>query len=551
MPTYFLFDYFYVLTLFIVLFIFLFFFGRAFIILYSYVSRNKFSDNFTLINTKASVFYPIFGLFFLGNCLIIFNYFLPIKSFYVYLFTFIILLINLNEKIDIKIIFSNISIKFLISLILVISTFDINFHYDGGYYHIGHQFWIRESKLVVGFVNIFWAYGIGSIYEFISAFFWIGKNFYVLHLLNLIFLFIFFEFIYLHIINLKFSILKIPFLFLILFSIFDNFGYQGGRNGYLYIEGISAFDNPVAIVFFITALVYFILLNQDNIQANEIFLVTSLTLFLIQLKLSSVVILVYLVFLTLRLLKNGKTIIQLLQINLLNAIFFFSWIIKNLLTSGCLIFPVSITCNFNFRWYIKGSTLDYQNITTTYSNSYKIGENFYLWTKNYLEIPINKTVLYNLLVSILIFLVIRVIFFKKNYNLNSKYLKYFIFINITYYIFTGPTPRYYIGLVLIIISYLGMNLEFRYKKLFSNNFLIFLFFISVLSLPRINSYKSLYLNNIEISIPKVETEKIDDTWVTPVPGEDQCWNIQFCTPEKRSQKIIINEKIYKTVYLNN
>ena len=55
-------------------------------------------------------------------------------------------------------------IKYLaLPTILVISTFDTSFNYDAGYYHIYHQAWLRESNLILGFVNIFWPLGMLSL----------------------------------------------------------------------------------------------------------------------------------------------------------------------------------------------------------------------------------------------------------------------------------------------------------------------------------------------------------------------------------------------------
>ena len=43
-------------------------------------------------------------------------------------------------------------------------------------------------------------------------------------------------------------------LFLLLFGILDNFGFNGGRNGFLYIEGVGKQDLAFAVVFLISNL---------------------------------------------------------------------------------------------------------------------------------------------------------------------------------------------------------------------------------------------------------------------------------------------------------
>ena len=90
---------------------------------------------------------------------------------------------NFNNENDFKyFIFTYI----FINLILLITSFNISFHYDAGFYHLNHQNWLRNSNIIFGFVNIYWPYGIGSIYEYISAALWFDRTFILLHFVNLI-----------------------------------------------------------------------------------------------------------------------------------------------------------------------------------------------------------------------------------------------------------------------------------------------------------------------------------------------------------------------------
>ena len=96
-----------------------------------------------------------------------------------------------NNKI-VKIIISLCGFSFVIPSILIISSSTTNFHYDAGYYHLNHQNWLRESNLIIGMVNIFWPFGMSSINEYISAFFWFDSSFILLHFLTLFFIHFFF-----------------------------------------------------------------------------------------------------------------------------------------------------------------------------------------------------------------------------------------------------------------------------------------------------------------------------------------------------------------------
>ena len=69
--------------------------GRSFLILLS--SFTKISFNKKILFTKISITYPILGAFFVGNLLIIFNFFFPLKSFFIGIILFSFLLINFKN----------------------------------------------------------------------------------------------------------------------------------------------------------------------------------------------------------------------------------------------------------------------------------------------------------------------------------------------------------------------------------------------------------------------------------------------------------------------
>ena len=82
---------------------------------------------------------------------------------------------------------------------------------------------------------------------------------------------------------------------LLIFSILDNFGVDGGRNGFLYIQSVGNLDVSLAVLYLITStLIFNSLINGDFLNMDlKTFLVLSLLLF--QLKVSSVPIFIFLV----------------------------------------------------------------------------------------------------------------------------------------------------------------------------------------------------------------------------------------------------------------
>ena len=250
--------------------------------------------------------------------------------------------------------------------------------------------------------------------------------------------------------------------------------------------------------------------------------------------------------------QNNEDIYKTYKLISINLIFFTSWMIKNYISTGCLVFPVNLTCINNFNWYRENSTLIYQNITMSYSNSYSLSSNFFDWFQDFISIEINQTVLFNYLLCLFILVILKYSYFKLA-NINYEYKKFFqifILLNFIYYLFFGPIPRYMIGILLFIIAYLGFNISSPKYKLNSEYIFIAIFIFAVITFPRFNSYRT-FLNNthsLQVGVPTLEIK--NETWTTPVGGEDQCWTIQFCTPEKSHNPVIVNG-FFKTVYIDN
>ena len=137
-----------------------------------------------------------------NDLLILFNYFIELSSVLLNIFFLLLLFLNLlwqkKPSFNFSKVFTyeNIFLYIIIPGILLISSADINFHYDAAYYHLNHQNWLRSSNLIIGTVNIFWPFGMSSIYEYISSMLWFNDSLIYLHLLNLIFLHFFFSFIF-------------------------------------------------------------------------------------------------------------------------------------------------------------------------------------------------------------------------------------------------------------------------------------------------------------------------------------------------------------------
>jgi len=535
-----------------ILLIFLFLLGRAFFILFLTISGNKeLADEQIIFFTNVKLIYPILGIAALGNFLFILNFFIPLKSPVVYIYLGLLMLFNFKQKLrNIKNFISKFFIlSYLYLIILLVSSTDISFHYDAGYYHLNNQFWISDSKLILGFVNIFWPLGIGSIFEYISAFLLFDTSFISLHLINVIFVWFFYSYFQYQI--LKKTPLYYPSIFLILFSFLDNFGFNGGRNGFIYFQGIGAQDIAVAILFLLISLniVYKIKLNEFN--KTEIFILFFFALFTFQIKVSGATVAFLLVWYIFKGISQKKIrILEFFKVLVLPIFLFFLWNIKTFLQTGCFIFPLDTTCINPFNWYIHGSTKIFEEVTRSSSYAYSFGESFLDWGSSLFNDELRVVITYNFLSSLIFLLIIKKVFFveikERNYKL--KIYNIFILFSLLFLMITGPIPRYLIGTILLLVatrasSILKLKYDFKYITHAATAICI----ISVIMFPRYSSYtkfdKYFYPS---LNIPVINYTLQPNGWLKPTIG-DQCWNNLNCTMEKGNINIKY-ENTYKVIY---
>lgn len=551
----------------IFMYLYLFLTGKSTILLINYLRKKKLKEEY-LLYTKIEILYPLIGIIFIGNLLFLLNAFLPLENVIV---SFVLILYIFPACIDIfknkklsslmkAINIYNIFCYLTIPSILVISTFDISFNYDAGYYHLLHQNWLRSSNLIVGMVNIFWPLGMSSVYEYISAVLWFDKSFVLLHFLNLYFIHFFYLFISSSLFILKNKYLMNTSLFILIFSILDNFGEGGGRNGFLYIQGVTKQDVTVGILFFYLAIVMIMKIKEKNIKNSELQLISFILLFVYQIKVSGVLIFyLFIILLFILIQERRNSILEIFKLTFPTIVIGVLWIIKSFYTTGCLIFPVNITCYEGFDWYVKNSTIIFENITKEASRSFNNSISFIEWAKTDGSFEYRNQVFTNFMFSFAALFLAKFILFKKEKNLFSFYLIAisFILFNSIYLILFGPIPRYAVGLCLVSVGFLGIfSTEFKFKISKTTKYL--LVFFSVFLLVRMTSY-SAFLNNNELRLfdPRdnyeintlIGFDRYSENWVGPL-DKDKCWSNIECTPSKVEIKFF-KKGIFKVAYVNN
>tara|TARA_A100001015_G_scaffold277503_1_gene336758 strand:+ start:1086 stop:2777 length:1692 start_codon:yes stop_codon:yes gene_type:complete len=533
-----------------VIFQFLFFyfllysFGRAvFQLLNLYLNNKGKSVAEKIFGFNIEFFFPVLGLFVLGNIVVIFNFFSGINNIIFWIILILIFAFNFLKAPKIKVNPFNILNYILIPTILSISTKDLGLHPDTGLYHLNYQNWIRNEKIAAGLTNMNERFGYSSIYDFISAPLWFGDNFILLQFVNLSFIVLFFHFLSYNLLNKNNKDLFMASYFIILFGLLDNFGFGGGRNGFLYIEGIGKPDVAFAVIFFITNILLISSIRSKQYNNQDFLVASLLVLFSIQLRVFGILSLFLLGYYFLELSKYKISIIKNKIMLLIPSILLGSlWMLKNTIISSCLFFPVEFTCIHSLSWNKFEHAENAAYIVQDFYYGLPTEDGFVGWYNHWMSSPHNSALAKNFLLSLLIITIFRLLFFKGKLktSLPIKIITFvFLFLNLYLWLYNAPAIRLAMGTILLCVGVLGFgNLDLRFKNrlfnLYENKILITLIIIfCTLLTPRIYKYSDFLKNPFESYFAGVEiTETVDNPrgWgVTPKEGHECEVNIN-CVP---------------------
>ena len=538
----------YLIVQFLIFYGYLYLVGRGFSKL---IFKNNINNKLFLV-FKFNNFYVVFSLILIGNISFLVNFFIPVTNLIFLTVTLIFISFNFYKIEKIK--FPKLDFKFLLKtslfVVLPLSSYSTGLSYDATLYHLLNQLWIKSSVLNIGLSNFHVRYGYSSIYEYISANFWLLDNYIFLHFLSLCFLIFFFT----NVIDLFFQDknykLRSAAILIAIFGFLDNFGFNGGKNGFFEIEGITQYDSSFGLIFSSTVLFIYISTFIKKIDKNEISVITLFSLFLVQLRPSGYLIALPILIFTIY---NWETLYKLVFKNMIlkgSIILYLFWIFKNILVSGCIIFPVEFSCISSLDWYDTGyAELESQNIGYSlkslgwfYSQG---GESLIEWyTICDLKNAYNVSNLKYFSIALIFCFLIQKIFYKKVFKLNFQTLL-FILSNIffiIFWLFTAPDFRFAIGFlssIILIIPLLSDEVRNIYSKNYTVYFFTLIFTFSLVFILRVENYTQFISEPIKIidySIQDLQLldsdyEKRDTGYgVQRIDKSEQCVLNLECTP---------------------
>ena len=362
----------------------------------------------------------LFGFILIGFLSLFLNFFIPLSSFFNSLFFVLIIMISLKNgfyKFINNDIFKKLVITSFICFLLLIYS-NVN-RPDAWLYHLPYSKIINEHKIILGVANIHERFAHISIFQYISSFFnnYIFQKNGILIPIALVtsffFMFTYYEFEK----NFKKKAYRVYSYVVFLFLVFSLYSFNR------YSEYGNDAQAHIFYYFFILIL-YKFFLDNNKIHLKEL---SILSLFIFFIKPTFIVVTLIPIFIIL--INKEKRVLKTLSV-FFYSIFLFSWILKNFLSSGCLIYPINITCYEKISW--KNDSIITNSIENEawskgwpdLNTNSNISQNEYVksfnwintWFDNHFRFILKKTS------PILFFLVINFFIFYFTKSLKKKYL---------------------------------------------------------------------------------------------------------------------------------
>ena len=565
------------------IFIFLSFFISSiyFLIVGSISSRVLFNEN---INEKNNYYeFALFGIIVSSILAFLINFFVSLNRYIndlLFILPFIVLLFNSHLKINLefKELFKLSLIVAIISTVVI--SYDNVYRPDAGSYHLPFISILNDNKIIIGLSNLHFRFGHISIMQYLSASF---NNHIFFDNGILIPGGIIFTFMTLYLLTNIYNqknnfIVLISFIFLI-FIFFRMNRYSSLGN-----------DGPAHFYFMylmILTLNYKEYIQNYNNFFNKISLIGIFIFFNKLTMLLALLIPLFFIF------QNNFLKIYKSKIFLCIILIFFSWIGKNIITSGCAAFPLEQTCFKKLQWFDKSETrrsnaksgrIENEAWTKGAPNqTEKSFEEFIqtfewinTWKKHHGKKIIKKITPFLIFVSIFTLFIVMTGKNKKFtiFNKKEKIFWFLIFLNLfgsILWFIKFPVFRYGYG---YLISFFGILYVFILLKVYEINFsnfrkklkLIFIiFFIGLLSKHSLRIYQNFDLETTPWPVIYSDNPLIVQNKMTPhfqnneiifyTPQLSMCYysNLSPCTNMAKNEfdvKDIKMEKVksYKKYY---
>lgn len=298
----------------------------------------------------------LFGIFFFITYSYLSNFLIPHSKIHNLVFIFLGFVFFLKNYFSKNFNKKQVSLFYLILLIFFISILIFKSHDDFEYYHFPYTYFLTQHDLTIGIGNF------GHGFRTQSSIFYLNSLFY----LPLIDFYLF---------NLGAILIMIFSNCILIDKIFSNYNFNKKISKDLFFKYLSLFtvifiniffyrisehgtDKSSQILVFILFIEIIYFLNSKKLIKNNLFNVYLLLSLIVSFKIFYLLYLSLFLILWIYVLKFKKNILKSIKFFVNNKFFFiFSPLVlliifTNFFNTGCLIYPISFTCNENLTWSI-------------------------------------------------------------------------------------------------------------------------------------------------------------------------------------------------------
>lgn len=412
---------------------------------------------------------------------------------------------------------------------------------DAGLYHIPHQKLIRDEPIIFGLANLHSRYGFSSLLEYVLAPLWIGERFRLLPYAQAAFIFTWLLFLRQWMWSNHKPIATLGGLTaagMLAYCMYFDFGY-------------TSTDVPSGIIYAMAFLMGVeLLLDGRPVRRCQLTMFFTCTLFAFMCKLSAVVVVAWAGFVVLHLLHQRRlTPRLLLEASVLPTLLLSMWIAKNIIVSGCVLYPDVHSC-LNVPWAAKANAIENANGVTGWARqpgaSLRPLENWD-WLLGW-WLPYYASFFLFMLAA----LVAVAAAYTKWWN-TEKYWQHkamvpsliFVLAGLALWFFKAPTPRFGIGVFIVLPPILITTLwgfrtsthawvpQLRYVLLLALAFRLGV----VTNVDVMRGFYRLRLAPELLASPTVSVKEDAHFGVRPtgtIPGADCiCWTAHYCAPDNR------------------
>ena len=512
----------------------------SFVTILGYFLVGKTYSNINFNTNKINTFEKlIYGFIIISFISVLINFFFPLNKFINTFFLFIIIVIFFLKKntISKQEIFTLVFISLLTCMFIALDTIN---RPDGMIYHYPFSKILNEEKIILGISNIHFRFAHSSILQYSSS---INNN-YLLGDLGLV---IPTASIYISILlyilrELYFSLKKKDFSLSKVFLVLVTFYISYKINRYSKIGNDD-------IGHLISFLIVYKFLNFKSFDINNFKYLSLLSVFAISNKFS---LIIFSLFPLIMLINNKKYFIRI--IFSLPSFFLVIWFFKNLLVSGCFLYPISQTCLESLSWTntevieqqkISGEAWakDWPNYIDQKSDMEDYVKNFKwlnTWSNNHLKIVL-KNIIPLIFISILIILYNGKNYYRKPINIFDGKISYTILILLLgtiIFFLKFPLYRYgysYLISIIALITVIFVDNKNKVKMLNISKYTIIFILIALPTKQLLRYYKFFgerpivpQYTDINLKLKKIN---IDNNFNYYLNDESQyCWyNKPICT----------------------